>query len=559
MPVSSKDRLTVVKTSAAAILIAAASVSAWAQTASQDENGQPVAQPPVAQAPALAPPELRGSTSPDLLSGEQQQTPSDTNPITSTPESYGLPAPLSDTSNTINYGRAKPKKSKLYQLPKLKKYGSPTLPPLTTYTTAPAAKRRNANVSGEVESVDLGPTFMTIPTLTHAPHAKPEATTTAFDPLGVDVGSLRLFPYVETDMGYDSNPNLLATDVVGSPFVHGEAGLKVQSQWSQNSLTANLRGGYYDYFRVPAADYPDIAGTIDGRVDVTRDTQINLESTFGVTTEAPGSPLLAIPNSVFITNRPLFATLGQTVGIKQQFNRLSISLIGAFARYIYGNATQSDGTELQLSLDNYNDYGITLRAEYELTPGFIPFMEVTGDERVHDSLVDVYGFDRNSDGILGKIGSTFEFSRLLTGELGVGYGDRHYQDPRLDNLKAPTIDAKLIYTATPLTTVSFAAATIFAETTQVYSPGVVSHILTLEVTHALMRNVTLTATGTFQFDNYEEQPISDQLYSAKLKADYHLTRTMVITGSFTRARFQSSEPGVDYTSNIVMLGLKLQL
>ncbi len=579
MPVSSKDRLKVMATSAAAMLIAAASVPACAQSANPPPSATSQDQQPADQQPAdqqapdqpapdqapdqLAPdrsvPDLRGTTQPSLQ-GEaspeaQSQTPDKANPIAAEEPQYGLPAPVTDTSNFVNYGKPKPKKPKLYQLPKLRRPGLQKLPPLTAYKGAPFTQKRGSNPP-LADPANPAPTVAVVPLLPHPPRPKPDPA--PFAPLGIDVGSLRLFPYVETDTGYDTNPNQLAADAVGSPYVHGETGVRAESLWSQHSFTADLRGGYYDYFLVPNASRPDAAGTVTGRIDVTRQTQINLQSTFTIQTQQPGSPLLAIPNSVFITNRPLIVTLGQSVGVTQQFNRFAISLTGAFTRYMFGDATQSDGTELLLSQDNYNDYALTARGSYELTPGLIPFVELTGDARRYDNGVDVYGFARNSNGIAGKLGSTLEFTRLLTGEIAAGYAERVYVDPRLPNLDAPTIDAKLIYTPTPLTTVNLTAATYLSETTLAFASGAISRSLSLNVTHALRRDLTLSATATYQYNIYDGQPITEQLYSGTLKADYNLTRSVVITGSFTHNRFTSTAPGENYTENVFLVGLRLQ-
>jgi hypothetical protein len=400
----------------------------------------------------------------------------------------------------------------------LQRIGSPPLPPLTAYKTAPGTKKRNSNPP-LADPADPGPTVAVIPTLPQPTPPKPDPN--PFDPIGIDVGSLRLFPYVEADTGYDSNPNQQSTGVMGSYYAHGETGLKLQSDWSQHNFTAVLRGGYYDYFDVPTANRPDVASTITGRIDVTRQTQINLVNTFTLQTQTPGSAILAIPGSVFITNRPLIATLGQSAGLTQQFNRLSIGLRGTFDRYVFGDATQSDGTILLLSQDDYNDYGLVGRASYELTPGVIPFFEITGDSRRYDHYYDVYGFARSSNGIAGKLGSTFEFSRLLTGEIA-------------------------------------AASTVLSETTLAYASGAVSRLTSLEVSHALMRGLKLTATATYQNYFYEGQPLTEQLYSGALKVDYNLTRSVVIMGSFTHQRFLSTSPGENYTENIFLLGLRLQ-
>lgn len=568
MPVCPKGRLLRV-TSAAAMIFAAASVSARAQSTGLDLRGTD--DPPLPQLSAQDQPTDQGqigqigANSGDNNdnsantgangapgSGNDQGDGSTTGPVDA-PPSPGAIGPV------INYGRPKPKRPKLYQLHSLQKEkvtGFPPLPGLTTYKTAPFNRKYDPPPPQGSYTNNPPPTFAVIQPLPHPPKPKPDVN--PFDPLGIDVGSLRLFPYIEADTGYDSNPNRLADEVVGSTFVHGETGLKVESQWSQNSLTANLRGGYWDYFAVPLANRPDVAGTIDGRVDVTRRTKINLETRFGLTTQQPGSPLLAIPGSVFITNRPSVMTYGQTAGVSQDFNRLNLDLRGSFDRIVFGDAAQSNGTELLLSQDNFNTYGITGRASYELTPGVIPFVELRGDERRYDSFVDVDGFARNSDGVQGRAGSKFELTHLLTGEISAGYASRTYDDPRLPLLQAPTLDASLIYTATPLTTVTLTAATDLSETTVPFASGAVSRIFNAKVSHALLRDLTLTGTASYQINRYQGVPITEQLYSVGLGLEYHLTRSVVVLGSFTHEQLSSNSVGDAFTDNLFMVGLKLQ-
>ncbi len=584
MPVRSKDRLKVVMASAAAMFIAAASASVWAQSANsialrgaasqgpddqdqslsqqdQESDEQPSDEPPDEAQEGAA--QLRGIDAPDF--GATQPADNDSslqaqgapaaNPIDSEEPQYGLPAPISATSNYINYGKKKPKKPKFYRLHKIQPPGLPPLPPLTSYKTAPETLPRGSNPPLQ-DPNNPGPTVAVVPLLPRPLRPKPDPT--PFAPAGVDVGSLRLVPYVETDTGYDTNPNFLSDDVVGSPYVHGEVGLSAQSLWSQHSLTATLRGGYYDYFRVPAADRPEAAGTITGRIDVLRDTQINLVSTFDVETQQPGSPILAIPNSVFITNRPLIVTYGQSAGITQEFNRLSVSLKGAFARDSFGNATQSNGTILPLALDDYNDYGIEGRASYELTPSLIPYVDVLGDRRSYDHLTDVYGFERSSNGVAEKLGATLEFTRLLTGDIAAGYADRVYADPRLPNLAAPTIDANLIYAITPLTTATLTASTYLSETTLAYASGTISRSVSLNLSQALRPDLLLSGTVGYANNVYDGTSITEQIYSGMLRADYNLSRYVVLTGSIAHQRFQSSAPNSNYTDDVFLLGVRLQ-
>jgi hypothetical protein len=565
VPVCPKDRLLM----AAAMIFAAASVSARAQ--SLDLRGtDDDSLPQIATQGQSSDDNAAGGTGAQPGSG----TNSDTNADNTANSPNGGTSSTGDQSNGLapqdappspgavgpltNYGRPKPKRPKLYQLPNLNKEkptGFPPLPGLTVYQTAPKNLKSDQAQPGSY-TANPPPTFAVLPSLPLPP--KPKVEENPYDPLGIDVGSLRLFPYVEGDTGYDSNPNRLADEVVGSTYIHGETGLKVQSQWSQHSFSADLRGGYWDYFSVPLANRPDVAGTIDGRIDVTKETKINLETRFGLTTQQPGSPLLAIPGSVFITNRPLVETVGQTVGVSQDINRLNLDLKGTFDRIVFGDATQSNGTELLLSQNTYNTYGVTGRASYEVTPGVIPFLEMRGDERRYDDSLDVDGFARNSDGLAGKIGSKFELTRLLTGEISAGYADRVYADPRLPHLQAPTVDGSLIYTATPLTTVTLTAATDLSETTVPFASGAVSRIFTGKVSHALLRNLTLVGNASYQINQYEGAPITEQLYSVGLGLEYHLTRSIVVVGNFTHERLSSNSIGDEYTDDRFMVGLKLQ-
>ena len=149
-------------------------------------------------------------------------------------------------------------------------------------------------------------------------------------------------------------------------------------------------------------------------------------------------------------------------------------------------------------------------------------------------------------------------TRLLTGELAVGYAQRSYADTRVPLLSGATVDAALIWTATPLTTVTLKAATSLNETTVPFAAGAVTHTFSTEVSHALLRNLTIGATGSLGINDYQGVSLHEVTLSGGLKADYNLTRSLVVRGSFTHERLQSSAIGSDYTANVFMLGLRLQ-
>ncbi|WP_158809776.1 outer membrane beta-barrel protein [Beijerinckia sp. L45] len=492
------------------------------------------------------------ATSPDTV------TPQPVPPLPTDADAAAAPiTPAVPDPNATNYGKPRPKKAKLYR-PNAKT--SPPLPALVPYRGAPGLPKGQLNppavAKDAVDPAQPAPTTAAIPRPEQP--RKPVVEDDPFAPTGVAAGPLRLFPFVETSGGYETNPNQTTTSVKASSVLRGEAGLDVKSDFSAHSLTASLRGGYTDYPSNTDASRPDASGVVDGRIDVTRDDKIDLEGRFSLATQTPGSPLLAVPGSVFITNRPTIVSEGATVGATHTFNRLSLGLRSTFDRTEYGDATQSDGSQFLFSQDNYNDYGIIGRAAYELTPALIPFTEVGFDARVRDHTLDLSGFARSSKGITARVGSTFEFSRLLTGTVSGGYADRHYDDPRLADLRGPTFDAALVYAYSPITTVTLRGSTILAETTLAGSSGAITRSVSLELSHVFFRNFTLGGIGTYQVNQYQGLPVNEVYTQGTIKAAYSLTRDVQIIASATRQRLDSSLQNSSYNDNIFLLGMRLQ-
>ena len=474
---------------------------------------------------------------------------------------YADPAdlPPASLSGAANYGKPRPYAP---GQKKPKKTTAHPLPPLVPYPTS-AEARRNARRGARIDPAAT-PSPTTAMPAPIARRPKPRVEVDPFAPIGIDVGLLRVKAYEETDLGYNSNPNVApkgSSQLRESAFLRQEIGAAGASDWSNHSFVGSLRLGYNDYFNQHNADSPDGLGKFITRIDVTRDTKINIDGNFDLTTQLPSSPNLYNGGApIILLSRPIIADYGGGIGLTQDFNRLQLTLRGGFERTYWENAHFSDGSTQYLSLDSYDDYGLTMRGAYELTPGVKPFIQGVVDTRIHDSLYDTSGYMRDSDGLALGAGTTFELSRLLTGSIAAGYAQRHYQDPRLADLRGPVFDTSLVWTATPLTRVTLRTATSLDETTIAGVSGAITRTGGIEVSHALFRNVTLIGTAGLTNSNYpgSNPHLNQTLYQAGLSVEYSLTRSVVIKGSFTSQRMISSTPGSDYTANIVMVGLRLQ-
>ncbi len=99
-------------------------------------------------------------------------------------------------------------------------------------------------------------------------------------------------------------------------------------------------------------------------------------------------------------------------------------------------------------------------------------------------------------------GATLAFTRQLTGEASFGYGARAYDDPRLRNFGGPLVDASLIWSATPLTTVTAKAQTTLDDSVVAGASGAMTRTYSLDVAHELTRAFTLGATASWTGDDY---------------------------------------------------------
>ena len=164
-------------------------------------------------------------------------------------------------------------------------------------------------------------------------------------------------PAVELTGGYDTNP---ARTLNPTPSLYWVVApeLKFNSNWSRHEFTGDLRGSYISYRELPSENRPAFDGKLTGRVDVTRDTRIDLETKFIVGTDNPGSPNI----QAGLARLPIFTTWGGTAGLGQRFNRLDFSAKGGAERTVYQDSTFTDGTTASNEDRNFNRYFTQNRA-----------------------------------------------------------------------------------------------------------------------------------------------------------------------------------------------------
>lgn len=393
----------------------------------------------------------------------------------------------------------------------------------------------------------------------------PPSTADAYEPLGIRAGSFILRPAVEVTSGYDSNPTRINA-LPGSSLLVLAPELQVRSNWSRHALNADLRGTYTWYrqtYRDPLGGQlgtpenisrPTGDGRITGRYDVSQFSHFDGEGRVLVSTDNPGSPNVQADLKWF----PIVTDLGTTLGYTQAFNRLEVTAKTAFDAIMYQKSTFINGAS-KINIDrNYNQYLTSLRLAYELKPGVRPFIEGGGDARIRETQYDDFGYERSSQALFGKVGSTIEFARTLTGEIALGYTRRKYVDPRLPNLEGMTIDGSLVWAATPLTTLTLTAATLTNEITTPGVSGDLSRDVIFRIDHAFRQWLIATGRLGYGVDDYVGSNQVNNRYLASFALLYKLNRDAQIKGEIRHDWQRSNVPGNSWDATSLLFGIRLQ-
>jgi hypothetical protein len=482
---------------------------------------------------------------------------------------YGLPAASGASGSgfdSLNRTRKKPKLYPGQAKPKPSPGPGTRAPVISNRPVNPNERVRLSIPPSESANKTPIPPAMAGNVVGQPPRKRLRLDDDPFGAVGDYAGSFLIKSALELSGGYDTNPGRTFVPR-GSPFYVVAPEFLAVSDWDRHALVADLRGSFTGYGNTfpPSADgtissaptnvdRPDFTGHIDGRLDVTHDTRLLGEMRLRVATDNPGSPNV----QAGLAKYPIYTTLGGTFGVDQNFNRLQLSAGGTVDRTVYTDSKLTDGTTTTNDDRNFNQFGGVGRVSYDLLPGAKPFAEIEGDSRVHDVPFDRSGFRRDSSGGYAKGGTSFEFSRLLTGEIAVGYALRDYVDPSLNQLQGLLTSASLTWTATPLTTAKFFSDTQIAETTLPGVSGVLTHTYTFEVDHDFRR--WLTAIGKFTYGTYDYQGDGrrDKTYTLEGDLIYKMTRNLWVKGTLRRDILDSNIPLSSSASTVVMLGVRLQ-
>ena len=376
-----------------------------------------------------------------------------------------------------------------------------------------------------------------------------------YDAVGVRAGAFTVFP--EASVTGTFNDNIYATDTnTESDFVTMLAArVSAASTWSRHAL--NLRAGlaqrlYADNDDEDRLDW-DVGG--DGRIDITRDTNVTAGLSYAELSEDRGSP-----NAIGLAAEPTeYSLLAANAALNHRFNRVTSRIGATYSDFDYDTVPLTGGGVLNQDFRDREEYTQFLRLGYDVSPDTNVYVQGTLNQREYDQKPPVVALNRDSDGYAVVAGADFRLTNLAQGGVYAGYQSQDYDDPTLPEIDGVAFGANVDWFVTPLTTVRFEAGSAIEETIAAGASGYTDNSAGLRIDHELMRNVIVGGAISFANQDYEGIARDDDVTGAGLSVDYLLNRNFSLRLGYNYADRDSSVTGLDYTRNEVGLTLKAAL
>lgn len=360
-----------------------------------------------------------------------------------------------------------------------------------------------------------------------------------YEALGLREGGFMIWPKLTSSVEYNDNIFASSTGQVADTIARITPGLEATSNWSRNMLEMHASGTFNRYLTYSSQDTDDYTVGGQGRLDVLRTFQINGGGDWAHLTE----PRTSAPaqNQPF----PVRYNLGSAfASASKEFNRLRI--LGRFDYQNFNYLNQAGNLD-QDDRDR-SAYVAKLRADYALSPDTAAFVQISGnieDYRLKSSPV-VNGVPllpnfvlRDSHGFEALTGVNFDLTRLVRGEIGVGYLKQDYKNSAFQSIGGFGFRGQVEWFPTQLMTVKLTGSRSIQDAGIPGASGYLSTNVGGEVDYELLRNVIVTGTAGYGDDVYHGVDRDDTRYNAGISATYLMNRNIGLTLGYTFFRQDS--------------------
>jgi len=382
----------------------------------------------------------------------------------------------------------------------------------------------------------------------------------AFDPVGIPIGSWRLYPSIAAGFGYESNLFGDGDDPTSAPFaeVRPAAAIEATPSWGQVRLDAS--GRFTRFIGHSQADENAFAVNGYARYELDSDTQVEGGADFAQMIERRDS-------SGFPDGRvePVRYLQTQVYGrATHQAGDLRLSGAVDYTNFNFHDTkalTADDEVSSIIDQDIRDQHVLRgdLRADYDVSRGIAVFARGIV-QSVDYRIAEIAPGEPNLGGntYTALAGVALNGAGMLRGSIGVGYVRREFGNASAPDISGLAVNADIAYFATPILTLSARASRTVEAAVLQDAAGYVSNAVSVAADYEVKRWLIVHADAGFLYNDFRVNPRTDKIFNASLGATYNVDRRIAFDGSLAYVnRSISNDPSAaSYDDVTVRVGAR---
>ncbi len=339
----------------------------------------------------------------------------------------------------------------------------------------------------------------------------------AFDPVPYRIGGAEIMPSISVDTLYDSNI-FAVRDASDDLIVRIRPRLTASQQLGSFNIETAAELDHRQYISTDSQSTTDYVLGLRGRFDLDRESQIYVGTRNGQRTEDRTDP--ASPLNLQKPVQYRFASA--YAGAARTFGQLRIAGRAGVETRNYEDGR--DGLDVPVDQDFRNRTLLTgdLGAEFAVSPDMSVFVNGTVNQR---NYVDqpLLSPSRDSKGYEVTAGTSFQLSKLIRSEIGVGYFQQNFEDASFEDVDGFAVRAQLEYFITPLVTLTARANRGVEESSTLGSGAFVATSFSLTADYEFLRNLIVSASISYEEDRFQDIDRDYKITGARMGAEWRLS------------------------------------
>jgi hypothetical protein len=372
-----------------------------------------------------------------------------------------------------------------------------------------------------------------------------------YAPLGMGTGAVTFYPSITVGAVYTGNVNSSASDPESDIGLQLRPSLRHESDWVRHSWTGGANGNLILYKDNTDLDARSLDVFQRVRLDVRRGTEAVLSVRYALDQSGVGDSDVPATATGYRTEH----TLSGSAGLSHDVGPITAEMKAGLTGRIYGDVELNGGGTENNDDRDYAEPSLSLRATYAEPPALKPYVEASYTPRYHNIKRDRNGLRRDSHGFAAAAGVEIDAGPIWTGEIGLTYLHRNYEDAALDATNAIGLTGGLTWSPTELTRVVMSAGTSIAETTSATVSGNPLWTASIDISQALRENVDVTAGIAIEIEDTGQA--IDTTYDTNLGVSWKLNPVLSWTAGYDLTWLDAGTPGRSYSEHRVSTGVTL--